>query len=103
MHTVVSIEKSKDIKTFNRIFSNDTDVSETFAKINARNIKHPDKTVSSTSKTLTSTNMKWNQRSQISSHQFSQDELEYIEDFKNIKDVIDVNKDAIESKNIQSQ
>lgn len=52
-----------DVKYHKGIFSNEDCLSETFAHITARNIKHPNKTISSTNKTLESTRMKWNERS----------------------------------------
>lgn len=69
MHTIASIETSKEINKFDGIFHETPELSESFAKIATRTSKHPNKTVSSVNKTMASTALKWNQKSYISSKQ----------------------------------
>jgi len=96
MHTMASIEKSKEIKSFNSIFKGREDLSENFARITTRNIKHPDKTVSSVSRTMASTSMKWNQKAYVASKQYSQDDTEYIQEIQMIGDISGTSKDIIQ-------
>lgn len=63
IHTLASIENSKNIINFSGIFNANTELSDNFARITTRSTRHPDKTISTGNKTLTSTSMKWNQRS----------------------------------------
>jgi len=97
MHTLASIEKSKEIKNFNSIFKDREDLSENFARITTKNIKHPDRTVSSVSRTMASTAMKWNQKSYIASKQYSQDDTEYIQEIQVISDLSGASKDSIQN------